>query len=318
VCSSGQRDKANVQAHQIRVHLQFLGHPISNDPLYGTSAVWGDKLGKGGIDLVPEETSTSVSQILEQRQHAATSTDSKSEPSTSLRPILDDSDRMSGMERLPAHAGVNVKQKVSDEREMGNIELSSPIRLSRQAKEIIAKLRRMKDEAEDWVKCVTILRSRARAYEIRWKEVIFTTQQAQESLRSHDEPSTAAVASTDRSSPSFGAEQRIPLLPQSHAKQIRPEAIDETHISQLRRPEHLPPGFCDQCYVPLPDDPSPETLFIYLHALSYTTEQLGKWATPMPRWTMEDWDGDWRGWADGQEIKEVLVKDGVVVGGAQG
>lgn len=66
---------------------------------------------------------------------------------------------MNGNEELPEHAGVSLKNPVlggnksaADEREMGNIELSSPIRLSRQAKEIIAKLRRMKDEAEDWIK----------------------------------------------------------------------------------------------------------------------------------------------------------------------
>lgn len=105
-------------------------------------SVWGENLGQGGIDLVPEEGSISTADIIEQRQQSAIS---------GIRPILNDSDRLSGMERLPEHAGVNQKT-TADEREMGNIELSSPIRLSRQAKEIIAKLRRMKDEAEDWVK----------------------------------------------------------------------------------------------------------------------------------------------------------------------
>ncbi|KAI8488219.1 RNA pseudouridylate synthase domain containing protein 2 [Branchiostoma belcheri] len=51
--------------HQIRVHLQYLGHPIINDPLYN-SAAWGAEKGKGGIEgssmnkvlenLVTEET----------------------------------------------------------------------------------------------------------------------------------------------------------------------------------------------------------------------------------------------------------------------
>ncbi|XP_078699317.1 pseudouridylate synthase RPUSD2-like [Branchiostoma floridae x Branchiostoma belcheri] len=51
--------------HQIRVHLQYLGHPIVNDPLYN-SAAWGAEKGKGGIEgssmnkvlenLVTEET----------------------------------------------------------------------------------------------------------------------------------------------------------------------------------------------------------------------------------------------------------------------
>lgn len=27
-------------AHQIRVHLQFLGHPIANDTVYADSKIW--------------------------------------------------------------------------------------------------------------------------------------------------------------------------------------------------------------------------------------------------------------------------------------
>ncbi|XP_053451849.1 pseudouridylate synthase RPUSD2 isoform X2 [Nycticebus coucang] len=35
------------RTHQIRVHLQFLGHPILNDPIYN-SVVWGPSRGRGG------------------------------------------------------------------------------------------------------------------------------------------------------------------------------------------------------------------------------------------------------------------------------
>ncbi|KAL2920151.1 DRAP deaminase [Polyrhizophydium stewartii] len=37
------------RTHQIRVHLQFLGFPIANDPVYCCSA-WGDGMGRGGLD----------------------------------------------------------------------------------------------------------------------------------------------------------------------------------------------------------------------------------------------------------------------------
>ncbi|CCK72542.1 uncharacterized protein KNAG_0K01770 [Huiozyma naganishii CBS 8797] len=34
--------------HQIRVHLQYLGHPIANDPIYSNPSIWGDALGARG------------------------------------------------------------------------------------------------------------------------------------------------------------------------------------------------------------------------------------------------------------------------------
>lgn len=36
------------RTHQIRVHLQYMGFPILNDPIYGSSA-WGPDRGKGGV-----------------------------------------------------------------------------------------------------------------------------------------------------------------------------------------------------------------------------------------------------------------------------
>lgn len=36
------------RTHQIRVHLQYLGYPIANDPLYSNEWVWGPELGKNG------------------------------------------------------------------------------------------------------------------------------------------------------------------------------------------------------------------------------------------------------------------------------
>lgn len=35
------------RTHQIRVHLQFLGHPITNDPIYCNQKVFGISLGRG-------------------------------------------------------------------------------------------------------------------------------------------------------------------------------------------------------------------------------------------------------------------------------
>ncbi|XP_052009049.1 RNA pseudouridylate synthase domain-containing protein 2 [Xyrauchen texanus] len=42
------------RTHQIRVHLQFLGFPILNDPIYGSSA-WGPNRAKGGLVVMSNE-----------------------------------------------------------------------------------------------------------------------------------------------------------------------------------------------------------------------------------------------------------------------
>ncbi|XP_052437182.1 pseudouridylate synthase RPUSD2 [Carassius gibelio] len=42
------------RTHQIRVHLQFLGFPILNDPIYGSSA-WGPNRAKGGLVGMSDE-----------------------------------------------------------------------------------------------------------------------------------------------------------------------------------------------------------------------------------------------------------------------
>ena len=34
--------------HQIRVHLQWLGFPVINDPIYNHSTAWGENKGKQG------------------------------------------------------------------------------------------------------------------------------------------------------------------------------------------------------------------------------------------------------------------------------
>lgn len=38
------------RTHQIRVHLQYLGHPIQNDPIYANQRVWGFTLGEEDAD----------------------------------------------------------------------------------------------------------------------------------------------------------------------------------------------------------------------------------------------------------------------------
>lgn len=66
-------------------------------------------------------------------------------------------------------------------------------------------------------------------------------------------------------------------------------------------PEQFPQGpaaepnekqlYCPECYLPLHPDPVPEKLYIFLHALRYTTS-LGTFETEMPAWSAEGFTWD--------------------------
>lgn len=51
------------RTHQIRVHLQFLGHPIQNDPIYANQKVWGFDLGHEDADGTPNTDEDIISRL---------------------------------------------------------------------------------------------------------------------------------------------------------------------------------------------------------------------------------------------------------------
>ncbi|KAK3994668.1 mitochondrial tRNA pseudouridine(32) synthase [Cladorrhinum sp. PSN332] len=51
------------RTHQIRVHLQFLGHPIQNDPIYANQKVWGIDLGCNDADAVQNTDEDVISRL---------------------------------------------------------------------------------------------------------------------------------------------------------------------------------------------------------------------------------------------------------------
>ncbi|KAK0644611.1 pseudouridine synthase [Cercophora newfieldiana] len=51
------------RTHQLRVHLQYLGHPIANDPIYANSKVWGFDLGCNDPDAVQNSDEDIISRL---------------------------------------------------------------------------------------------------------------------------------------------------------------------------------------------------------------------------------------------------------------
>lgn len=154
----------------------------------------------------------------------------------------------------------------------------------------------------------------------RWKEVIFSVKEsqdreAQENLGSEAGVTSSSEAAASTSTPKTEGKQRKIPHPRDVQRETLeeggrrlPEPLPDDTYSPLKQPLYLPEGFCKQCFTPLADDPDAETLFIFLHALKYSTKNLGTWQTPLPRWAGEVWDGDWRGWAEGQVVPSVVER----------
>lgn len=51
------------RTHQLRVHLQFLGHPIANDPIYANLKVWGFNLGHDDADASKNSDEDIISRL---------------------------------------------------------------------------------------------------------------------------------------------------------------------------------------------------------------------------------------------------------------
>ncbi|KAG7091304.1 hypothetical protein E1B28_010350 [Marasmius oreades] len=328
------------RSHQIRVHLQFLGHPIANDPVYSESRIWGEKLGKGGVDITPSNERTAPAPPAHLAEHGN---------SESLSRTGEDGDG-TPKKLLPRETG-------------DDIGMGSPVPLSNEAVNVITRLRNMKDEAEDWS---------------RWRDVIFRakgTLRAPRELALKKPPprnkkrrakgefideqlnqaigkvaisnpaevdgtTTGSSASEPPTQPPSGLTSEIstPLayevetipIPRTNslgvptdvpqltsevavdvarsmiAASIDPNATAPStsdaqqatghDVVKLQESETVEEGrqsqlYCPECYLPLHPDPIPEKLYIFLHALRYTTS-LGTFETEMPEWSAEGWEWD--------------------------
>ncbi|KAL0955681.1 hypothetical protein HGRIS_001905 [Hohenbuehelia grisea] len=270
------------RSHQIRVHLQFLGYPIANDPVYSETKIWGPNLGKGGIDIVPSDAREAPAPPAHLQAQAAAAGSPES-----LAKDAEDSSIASPTKLLPRETG-------------HDIGMGSPVPLSSEAVGVITRLRNMKDEDEDWG---------------RWRDVVFRAKGAlspkgltikppppqnrrrrggAELTRASDVATNAPEPSTLKSSNAEEGsaldEPSVPAPIQLTTDEALAIASMEplTDVDALVNSENL---YCPECYLPLHPDPKPEKLYIFLHALRYTTS-LGSFETDFPEWTAPDFTWD--------------------------
>ncbi|KAI0686283.1 pseudouridine synthase [Cytidiella melzeri] len=292
-------------AHQIRVHLQFLGHSIANDPIYSEERIWGPSIGKGGIDTTPSEE-RAAPEAPPQFQFA--SSDENPE-SLSKGTIISSTPVVAMTKPMPRETG-------------HDIGMGSPVPLSAEAVKVITRLRNMKDEDEDWG---------------RWRDVIFRSKAAlvpkrvfvpplppqnrrrrggpvDETLLAADiatdvapvedlpdaveaVPTSLEVTAGEITENSLPEDHAIPDVPQLGYEDAEAKVADYQSLldagasAEERNKEGKEMSYCPECYLPLHPDPKPEKLFIFLHALRYTTS-LGCFETDMPVWAAKGWEWD--------------------------
>ncbi|KAJ7799953.1 pseudouridine synthase [Mycena olivaceomarginata] len=139
------------RSHQIRVHLQFLGHPVANDPVYSEKRIWGEGLGKGGIDTTPSNERSAPAPPPHLEKH----TEATGNPE-SLTKAIPQTETTS---QTPMAPYTKLLPRETGE----DIGLGSPVPLSSEAVGVITQLRNMKDEDEDWG---------------RWRDVVFRAKGA--------------------------------------------------------------------------------------------------------------------------------------------
>ncbi|KAH6910406.1 tRNA-pseudouridine synthase [Coprinopsis sp. MPI-PUGE-AT-0042] len=157
------------RSHQLRVHLQFLGHPIANDPVYSEQRIWGASMGKGGVDTTPSDERSAPApppHLHPQAPGDSTSTGEATADKLSLAGLGIDASAEGGAGAGGPDwmiKGEKGKPKLLPRETGEDIGMGSPVPLSAEAVGVITRLRNMKDEDEDWS---------------RWRDVVFRVKGA--------------------------------------------------------------------------------------------------------------------------------------------
>ncbi|KAH8830423.1 pseudouridine synthase [Flagelloscypha sp. PMI_526] len=250
------------RSHQIRVHLQYLGHPISNDSVYADPRIWGHHLAKGGIDLTPSDERSAPA------------------PPEQAKAIL--SEHYENPEMLSSDvssrkleiADGRVQQRKLLPRETGDdIGMGSKVPLSAEAVEIITRLRNLKDENEDWS---------------RWRDVIFRAKGALSPSGVITKKALPPQNRRERGTKGPSQEEEEAALADPHRDSNQLSADEASAKATIAQDPETGSLYCPECYLPLHPDPKPEDLYIFLHAWRYTMS-LGTFETDLPEWAASNY-----------------------------
>lgn len=108
------------------------------------------------------------------------------------------------------------------------------------------------------------------------------------------ETASEALEGEEIATPAEPTEPDIPQISQedAEAKVMEYQAMLDAGLKpEEAKKEAAQMSYCSECYLPLHPDPNKEKLYIFLHALRYTTS-LGCFETDMPVWAAKGWEWD--------------------------
>jgi len=234
-------------------------------------------MGKGGIDLTPSSERRPPTPPPHLRPEEIVASETASPVATPL--VYTNNTYVGKTNVMPpnaAHAeAISVLNSEPTRtllpRETGaDVGFASPVPLSAEAVAIIMALRNMKDEDEDWG---------------RWRDNIFKEKKPLVPPMDVGLGSCEPLVNT-----AAMAMREIPIVEGTALEEQRPAWEPAQQEDKCDTDSRL---YCPECYMPLHPDPSAGKLFIFLHALRYTTS-LGCFETEMPWWAQETWHGE--GW----------------------
>jgi hypothetical protein len=253
------------------VHLQFLGFPIANDPVYNDKTAWGESRGRGGVFInynfrdpeFPE--AAACSEETPQPVPSSDTIDVTAAAASTLSP-----------RPLPSPDPTDVT--------------ASPVTLSTPEAETSSSADPSTPDPS----------ASSSGKPARRKRGPRPKSQPRPAARQHH-----VYVDADGNELAPGSD--VPLSDDAARAIIRLRTVRD-HDDQFSRERDAGPGarradgldqgmigrddegeYCKKCGVPLLPDPRPEQLFIWLHAMRYTTD---KWdfASELPSWARDDWE----------------------------
>lgn len=287
------------RSHQIRVHLQFLGHPIANDPVYSNKKAWGVENGKGGVF---DDQAEVTAEQLEAR---------------AMRRRMGDKILAREKQKLKVKERKSEKIKIMQEPKEKSLS-GEPTMQGEDGSAEIDGSRTMTERPSDDVSVSVFNRSGSVRTDLLVKEGIEDDREAQ--LMFQLEMSTGATAAIralkDEKDKADGfarfrdmkgvelaraagvsGNADSPFAPLANAP-TGEESVINVPKTIFTDPLDLPDdidreekddAFCSTCFLPVIGDPRPDQLFIWLHALRYKTIEWD-WQSEEPYWSLNTYE----------------------------